>query len=208
MSKALLLVDIQNDFSPSGTLPVPDGDEIVPVINNILDQFDYVVATLDWHPENHGSFASQYTGKKPGDVVNLSGTEQILWPMHCVQNSEGAKFIPTLNTASINHIVHKGTHPDVDSYSGFYDNQKRHMTGLAKYLKSNAITDVYVVGLAADYCVKFTALDAVAAGFNTFVIKDATRGVNVQDGDVDAAFSVMENAGCKIIQSEELKGEK
>ncbi len=204
MSKALLLVDIQNDFSPTGALPVPHGDEIVPVINNLLDKFDFVIATLDWHPEDHGSFASQYPGKTPGEIVKLSGTDQILWPAHCVQNSKGAEFIPTLNKDVIDHVVHKGTHVEVDSYSGFYDNQKLHDTGLADYLKTNNITDVYVVGLATDYCVKFTALDAVESGFNTFVIRDATKGVDMNSGDVEAAFVVMQDAGCKVIESKEL----
>lgn len=204
MSKALLLVDVQNDFSPAGALPVPRGDEIVPVINSLLNKFDFVVATLDWHPKNHGSFASQYPGKNPGEIIKLSGADQILWPVHCVQNSEGAEFIPTLNKDAIDHVVCKGTHVEVDSYSGFYDNQKQHDTGLADYLKTNNITDVYVVGLATDYCVKFTAIDAVESGFNTFVIRDATKGVDMNSGDVEAAFSAMQDAGCKVIESKEL----
>lgn len=204
MSKALLLVDVQNDFSPTGALPVPHGDEIVPVINSLLDKFDCVVATLDWHPENHGSFATQYPGKNPGDIIKLSGIDQILWPAHCVQDSNGAQFIPTLNKDAIDYIVHKGTHAEVDSYSGFYDNQKQYATGLADYLKAQSITDVYVVGLATDYCVKFTVLDAIESGFNTFVISDATKGVDMNPGDVESAFSVMQNTGCKIIASEEV----
>jgi len=202
---ALLLVDIQNDFSPSGSLPVPYGDEIVPVVNELLHRFDHIVATLDWHPEHHGSFATEYEGKVPGEIIELAGIKQILWPKHCIQGSNGAQFISTLNQQAIHHIIRKGMDVDVDSYSGFYDNQKKHNTGLADYFRTQKITDVYIVGLAMDYCVKFTALDSIELGFSTYVIRDATRGVNLCEGDVEVAFALLKNAGCKIIDSHEIR---
>ncbi|RQW63501.1 bifunctional nicotinamidase/pyrazinamidase [Vibrio viridaestus] len=204
MKTALLLVDIQNDFSPSGALPVPQGDKIVPVVNKLLDRFDLVVAMLDWHPENHGSFVTQHKGKEPGELVELAGIPQIVWPVHCVQESDGAKFIESLQTNKIDHVVHKGTHVDVDSYSGFFDNQKINDTGLAEHLRSQGIDKVYVTGLATDYCVKFTALDAVELGFETYVITDATKGVNMSPGDVEAALQVMAGAGCTLVTSQQL----
>ncbi len=205
MSKALLLVDVQIDFSPSGALPVAEGDQIVPVINRLMPNFEHVIATKDWHPVGHASFAS--TNNMPvGEIINLNGIPQVMWPEHCVQNTLGAEFIPGLNVDAITHIVHKGTNIDIDSYSGFFDNQRLQATGLEEYLNSKGITDVYLVGLATDYCVKFTALDALSLGFNTFVIQDACRGVEMAEGDVKSALMQIKQAGCKLVVSSELVG--
>ncbi|WP_038180236.1 bifunctional nicotinamidase/pyrazinamidase [Vibrio rhizosphaerae] len=200
MTKALILVDVQNDFAPSGALPVPQGDEIIPIINQLLPCFDHVIATQDWHPQGHSSFASEHN-KTPGECIELGGVTQVMWPDHCVQGTDGAAFIPGLNTGAIDYIVQKGTNPNVDSYSGFFDNQRIQATGLEDYLRQNGLTDVYIVGLATDYCVKFTALDAVELGFNTWVIQDACRGVDMTPGDVENALSEMQSAGCTFIQS-------
>lgn len=200
MSKALILVDVQNDFSPDGALPVPDGDAIVPVINLLMPHFDHVIATKDWHPEGHASFASTQ-GKQPGEKIQLSGIEQILWPDHCVQETYGSEFITGLNLDAIERVIYKGTHPDIDSYSGFFDNQHDQSTGLADYLQKIGVTELYITGLATDYCVKFTALDALSLGFKTWVIQDACRGVNLIDGDVEAAWSAMQEAGCQLTVS-------
>ena len=192
--KALILVDIQNDFCPGGALPVKEGDKIVPMVNKLQEKFDLIVATQDWHPKDHKSFASNH-GKKPGEVIDLNGLEQILWPDHCVQGSMGAEFVPGLRTEKIARIFQKGTDPEIDSYSGFYDNGHRKATGLGDYLKTKGVTEVYVVGLATDYCVKYTALDAVQVGFRTHVIKEATRGVNLKKGDVDRALEELKSHG-------------
>jgi len=197
MSKALILVDVQNDFSPSGALPVAEGDAIVPVINRLIPHFEYVIATKDWHPAGHASFAST-NDKQVGDVISLNGVSQVMWPDHCVQESNGAEFIPGLDVNAITHVVYKGTNPEIDSYSGFFDNQRLQATGLADYLAEKGITEVVLVGLATDYCVKFTALDAVSLGLKTTVIKDACRGVNMNEGDVDKAWQEMQQAGCLI----------
>lgn len=203
MLKTLILVDVQNDFSPSGSLPVPEGDAIIPVINQLLPLFDHVVATKDWHPSGHASFASSHE-KNVGEVIDLHGTPQIMWPDHCVQNTRGADFITGLNTQIIDHIIYKGTNPEIDSYSGFFDNERKQSTGLELYLKENGLRDIYIVGLATDYCVKFTALDAASLGFNTWVIQDGCRGVNMNEGDVDKAYAEMKQAGCHIISAADL----
>jgi len=199
--KALLLIDLQNDFMPGGALAVAEGDRVVPIANKLMPRFDVVVATQDWHPANHCSFASQHAGKTPGDVVELDGIAQVLWPDHCVQGSHGAEFHPGLNQSEIDNVVHKGTNPAVDSYSGFYDNQRRRATGLADYLHQRGVTEVYIMGLATDYCVKFTALDAAQVGFKTWLIQDGCRGVNLKAGDVDAAVNEMKAASVQITNS-------
>ncbi|CDF81269.1 nicotinamidase [Formosa agariphila KMM 3901] len=176
--KALILVDIQNDFLPGGTLAVSNGDEIIPLVNNLQSKFDLVVASQDWHPENHASFASNHDNKNVFDVIQLDGQDQVLWPNHCVQGTIGAAFSSDLNTAAVAAIFRKGMHKNVDSYSAFFDNNNSQHTGLESYLKSMNITDVYVCGLAADYCVYFTAKDAQSLGFNTFYITDATRFIS------------------------------
>jgi nicotinamidase/pyrazinamidase len=199
MKEALLLVDIQKDFLPGGALAVPDGDAIIPVANELIPQFNLVLACKDWHPHDHGSFASRYPGKKPGDVIMLSGLEQILWPDHCVIDTPGAEFAPGLDTNGIHKIFLKGTDPAIDSYSAFFDNGHRKDTGLGSYLKEKAVENVYIVGLATDYCVKFTALDAQELGFKTTVIKQGVRAVELNPGDCNKAFQDMSKKGVEII---------
>lgn len=202
--KALILVDIQNDFCPGGALEVPKGDEVVPIANQLAAVFDLVVATQDWHPGDHGSFAAQYPFQKPGNVIDLDGLEQILWPIHCVQGSYGAQFVKDLDLNPVEAIFRKGTDAKIDSYSGFFDNGKRKATGMGGYLKAKGVEEVYVMGLAADYCVKFTALDAVELGFKTHLIQDGTRGVNLQAGDTEKAFQELQEKGVVLCSSDEL----
>jgi len=204
--KALLMVDLQNDFIPGGALPVPDGDAVIPVANRMQIYFNLVVATQDWHPENHGSFAANHTGRKPGDVIDLNGLQQILWPVHCVENTLGAAFVHGLDTAGIDRVFRKGTDRGIDSYSGFFDNGHLKNTGMRDYLKEKGTTDVYILGLATDYCVKYTALDAVQLGFNTFIIEDACRGVELQPGDVSQALEDMKQLGVTILKSDDFEG--
>jgi nicotinamidase/pyrazinamidase len=199
--RALILVDIQNDFCPGGALEVPRGDEVVPVANRVQERFDLVVATQDWHPRGHGSFASSHPGRRPGEVIDLHGLPQVLWPDHCVQGSRGAEFHPELATERVAAIFRKGMDPAIDSYSGFFDNGHRKATGLAGFLREHGAKQVHVLGLAADYCVKFTALDARRAGFETFLLVDGTRGVELRAGDVDRAIAEMRDAGVQIVES-------
>lgn len=201
---ALIIVDVQNDFIPGGALAVNDGDQVVPVINSLQRKFETVIATQDFHPANHGSFAANHPGKTPGEFIDLNGLNQILWPVHCVQGSMGAEFHKDFNREDWVAIFQKGMNPDVDSYSGFYDNARRGDTGLGDFLKEKGIKTVFVAGLALDYCVKFTALDAVSLGFETYLIADATRAVNLQPTDGELAIREMESAGVKIIKSNEL----
>jgi nicotinamidase/pyrazinamidase len=202
--KALIIVDLQNDFLPGGALPVPHGDEVIPLANELQRQFDLVVATKDWHPPDHGSFAANHPGKKTGDRIILDGIEQILWPVHCVQNTHGAEFAPSFDTSRIAHVFHKGIEPLIDSYSTFFDNAHRRHTGLAHYLKERSIEDIYLLGLALDYCVKYSALDARQLKLNTHVILDGCRGIDLEPGDVDRALDEMERAGARILKSSDL----
>lgn len=172
--KALIIIDVQNDFMPGGPLAVPGGDRIVPVINNIQSKFDLVIATQDWHPVAHKSFASNHSGKKPFDVIDLNGILQTLWPDHCVQGSDGAAFHRELNTDKFSAIFRKGMDPEVDSYSGFYDNNHKLATGLAGYLKEKGATELYFCGLAADICVYYSILDSILEGFSSVLIEDAS----------------------------------
>ena len=203
---ALILVDLQNDFIPDGALPVPEGKAVIPLANSMQKLFELVVTTQDWHPADHGSFAVNHPGKKPGDVIDLNGLEQVLWPVHCVQNTHGAAFVDELDTHLIDRNFQKGTDPCVDSYSGFFDNGHRKNTGLSDYLKGKGITDVYILGLATDYCVKYTALDARQLGFNTFIIEDACRGVDLNPGDAAQAIKDMIQAGVMVVKSNEIQG--
>jgi nicotinamidase/pyrazinamidase len=179
--KALIIVDVQNDFVPGGSLPVPEGNTIVPLINKLQSRFELVVATQDWHPANHLSFASNHPGKKPFERVILGGLEQTLWPDHCVQGSQGACFVSELDERKIEAIFRKGTDPQIDSYSGFFDNGHKRATGLGDYLKGRGVGEVYVCGLAAEYCVLYTALDAISLGFQTYYIEDATCALSAPD---------------------------
>ena len=205
MKSALMLVDVQNDFCPGGSLPVAGGCDIFPVINALQARLDLVVATKDWHPKAHSSFAANH-GQQPGEVIMLDGLQQILWPAHCVQDSSGAEFVRGLDTSRVAEVFYKGVDPGIDSYSGFFDNGHKRATGLGDDLKGRGVTEVYVVGLATDYCVKWTALDAKQLGFQTSVILDACRGVNLKPGDVERAIEEMRAAGITLIQSTDVRG--
>lgn len=202
--KALILVDIQNDFLPTGNLPVPKGDEVVSIANTLMDVFDVVVATKDWHPNNHGSFASQHEGKNPFEIIDLHGLEQVLWPDHCIQESLGSEFATGLQSDKIQKIVYKGSNPEVDSYSGFADNGNRIQTEMHEYLQSQNVTDVFVCGLATDFCVQFTARDAKSRGYETFFVENASRGIS-EEG-VAAAKELMLQEGIHIVQSQDILG--
>ena len=203
--KALLLIDIQNDFIPGGSLAVTSADEIIPLVNQLQSFFDLVVATQDWHPSNHTSFASNHPGKEPFDQIVLNGLNQVLWPDHCVQGSHGAAFSSKLNMNRVETIFRKGTDRGIDSYSGFYDNGRRKSTALAEYLRAKQVAEVYIVGLAADYCVYYTAKDAIAEGFTTYIVEDAVRAISIE------GFKLAEEdfiaRGGRIIESDALKNE-
>lgn len=201
---ALIIVDLQNDFLPGGALPVPHGDEVIPVADEMQQKFELVLATQDWHPPDHGSFAANHPGKKPGDRIMLDGIEQILWPVHCVQNTRGAGFAPAFDTSRIAHVFHKGVEQNIDSYSTFFDNAHRRHTGLADYLKKRAIKDIYLMGLALDYCVKYSVLDARQLGLNTYVILDGCRGIELEPGDIGCALDEMKRAGAILLKSSDL----
>jgi len=207
--RALILVDVQNDFLPGGALGVPEGDAVVPVANRLMKAFPLVVATQDWHPADHGSFAANHPGRNVGELIDLSGLPQILWPTHCVQGTPGAELAPGLDRAGIHHVVRKGTDPAIDSYSGFFDNGHRKATGLADYLLAKGVNEVFVMGLATDYCVKFTALDALRRlGFTTCLVADGSRGVNLKPGDVADAVAEMEANKVRVVNSYELPWER
>jgi len=208
MSDALLLVDIQHDFMPGGALAVPQGDEVVPVANRLQPCFDLVVATQDWHPPGHGSFASQHPGRKPFDVIELNGLEQILWPDHCVQGTRGAELVPELDQSRIARVFRKGTDPGIDSYSGFFDNGHKQATGLGDYLRDRGVNTVYLVGLAEDVCVMYTALDARRLGFQVRVVREGTRPVNAQPGDAARAEQRMTEAGVAFVSAESIVAER
>lgn len=199
--RALILVDIQHDFLPGGALAVRDGDAVIAVANAVQPRFDLVVATQDWHPPDHQSFAVHHPGRSPGDVIDLDGLSQVLWPVHCVQHSHGAAFPDALDRSRWAAIFPKGTDPRVDSYSGFFDNGKRRATGLGAWLKASGVQDVVVMGLATDYCVKFTAIDAAELGFATTLLVDGCRGVELAPGDTDAALAAMRDAGVVLSDS-------
>lgn len=203
-TSALLIVDVQNDFLPGGSLAVNDGHQIIRVINELQKNFGHVIATQDFHPSDHGSFAANHPGKNPGEFIELAGLTQILWPVHCVQGTKGAEFRSELNQSQWEAVFQKGKNPEVDSYSGFFDNARRGDTGLGDYLKSRGINRVFVCGLALDYCVKFTALDAKSLGFQTILIADATRAVNLNPTDGEVAIAEMEKAGIGILKSKDL----
>ena len=181
MTKALIIVDMQNDFLPGGALAVAGGDEIIPEINRLSELYDLVVATQDWHPGNHGSFASQYQGAKPYDTGELAGMPQVLWPDHCVQGSFGAQLSGFLNQKHVEAVFRKGMDPEIDSYSAFFDNGRRKATGLKGYLLGRGVTQVHICGLAADFCVWFTAQDAISLGFDAVILQNAVRAINEQN---------------------------
>ncbi len=196
----LLVVDVQNDFCPGGALGVPEGDAVVPVINRIQPGFAHVVLTQDWHPPGHQSFASTHPGHAPFETVEAAYGPQTLWPDHCVQGTPGAAFHPDLETTKAEMIVRKGTRAEIDSYSAFYENDHTTATGLAGYLRERDVTRVFICGLATDYCVHFSALDAARAGFEAVVIEDACRGIDLE-GSLAAANQAMAEAGVAFIAS-------
>ena len=197
--KALVLVDIQNDFLPGGALAVPHGHEVIPVANEQQDHFDLIVATQDWHPPDHCSFASNHAGKRIGDSVRVNGVPQVLWPNHCVQETPGADFAASLKRECWARVFQKGIDREIDSYSGFFDNGRLKDTGLGSYFRQQGVDSVFVMGLATDYCVKFTALDAVSLGFRTHLILAGCRGVNLQPNDAQRALEEMTAAGVIVI---------
>lgn len=178
---ALIIVDIQYDFLPGGSLAVPDGDIIIPIINKIQTQFDLIAITQDWHPANHKSFASSHKNKKPFDIIKLNGNDQILWPSHCVQDSAGSAISKQLDTQRASVIIRKGMNPEIDSYSSFFDNEKLNSTGLAGFLIEKGVDKVSICGLAADFCVYYSAMDALDLGFEVEIITDATKAIDTNE---------------------------
>ena len=201
---ALILVDQQYDFMPGGALAVAGGDLVVPVANDLMPHFDLVVATQDWHPADHLSFASQQARKEVGEVMQLAGQEQVLWPDHCIAESQGADLHAGLKMAGIDRVVRKGTDRRIDSYSGFFDNGHQKATGLGEFLAQQGVAEVYVMGLATDYCVKFTALDALSLGLKTTLIIDGCRGVELHKGDIQTALDELRSAGVQFTTSQEI----
>lgn len=202
--KALILVDLQNDFMPGGAMPVPHGHDVIPLANRLQGRFKFVVATQEWRPVLHRSFAENYEDRKPGDVVVVRKQARTLLPLFCVQNSRGAKLAPGLMLNRVNKVVRKGTDPEVDSYSGFFDQDHMNATGLSDYLRDKRVTEVFILGLPTESTVKQTALDAVALGYKTRVIEDACRGLERKPGDVAKALAEMKEAGVLIVSSKEI----
>ena len=184
-SDVLLVVDVQNDFCPGGNLPVPEGDKVVPAINALARRFHHVVATQDWHPAGHHSFASSHAGRKPYDTIEVAYGPQILWPDHCVQGTDGAEFRSDLALSNLELVIRKGFRPHIDSYSAFHENDRKTPTGLAGYLRERGLKRVFVAGLALDFCVRYSAEDARRQGFDVVAIEDACRGIDVE-GSVQA----------------------
>jgi nicotinamidase/pyrazinamidase len=201
--KALLIVDVQNDFCPGGALAVPEGNSIIPVINTLSQTFDNVIQTQDWHPKEHSSFASSHANKEPYSTTEMPYGKQVLWPDHCVQGSEGAAFHPDLETIRTQLIIRKGFRKGIDSYSAFYENDQKTTTGLAGYLNEQGIKELYVTGLASDFCVKWSVLDGIGEGFDVYVIEDAVKGIDIE-GSVKQAWKEMTDAGAKKISSKDL----
>ena len=201
--RALLLIDLQYDFMPGGALAVPDGDAVVLVANRLLDRFSFVAASQDWHPADHQSFARQHPGRKPLETIDLDGVQQTLWPDHCVQGTRGAELHEELRTGSIDRVIRKGTDPRVDSYSAFFDNARKHKTDLDSVLREQGVEEVVLLWLATDYCVVFSALDAVELGYKTVVVRDGCRAIDQPAGGEAAAWDKMRRAGAVIVNSEE-----
>lgn len=197
--KALILVDLQNDFCRGGSLEVPDGDAVIQVANQLQPKFDLVIATKDWHPQDHTSFASNHPGTKIGEMIMLDNMSQVMWPDHCVQETKGSDFHPQLDVSRINKIIYKGTDKNIDSYSAFYDNAHQRATGLAEYLQNENVNEIYIMGLATDYCVKFSCLDAELLGFDVHIIEEGCRGVELNPGDIESAMNEMRSVGVKIV---------
>lgn len=197
MKEALIIIDIQNDFTAGGSLEVPEANEIIPAVNALQNHFEHIVATQDWHPAGHGSFASSHEDRQPFDIIDLHGLEQVLWPDHCVQESPGAEFHPELETGRIQAIFRKGMDPAIDSYSGFYDNGRRRSTGLSNFLKGLDISHLHFCGLAADYCVYYSIKDALREGFRCTLYKEFTKAVD--PGKLDTIEKELRSQGVEII---------
>jgi nicotinamidase/pyrazinamidase len=204
MKSALIVVDMQKDFMPGGALSVPSGDEIIPLINKLMTMFPLVVATKDFHPKRHVSFASSHPGRKIGDKVMVMGKEQELWPEHCVQGSPGAEYDQKIDRTYIHHFIEKGTNKDIDSYSTFFDNAHNLSTGLGEFLQKEGVKKVFLCGVATEYCVLYSSLDALKLRFEVFVILDACKGINVNAGDVDKAVQKMKDAGVCLTTTNEV----
>lgn len=199
--RALILVDLQYDFCPGGALAVPRGDEVIAVAKRLMPRFETVVATQDWHPSEHASFAANHPGASPGQVIQVDGLSQVLWPVHCVQGTRGAELHEGIDRSRLSAVFHKGTDPRIDSYSGFFDNGHRKATGLGDWLEQRGVRQLYVLGLATDYCVKATVLDALELKYDVWVIEDGCRAVDLAPGDGERALSVMRGHGATVIDS-------
>lgn len=202
--KALIIVDIQNDFCPNGALAVPNGDEVIKPTNKLLSRFDCIVQTQDWHPADHLSFASNHEEKEPFETTEMEYGEQVLWPDHCVQGTKGAEFHPELNSISSQLIVRKGFRKHIDSYSAFFENDQETVTGLHGYLQARDVDEVFITGLALDFCVKWTALDARKLDYKVNLVEDAVKGIDM-DGTVDEAYKEMKEAGVRFVQSKDIR---
>ncbi|PYQ12780.1 MAG: bifunctional nicotinamidase/pyrazinamidase [Acidobacteria bacterium] len=204
-SDTLLAIDVQNDFCPGGALAVPRGDEVVPVMNRLARRFRHVALTQDWHPRGHVSFASSHPGRAPYERIQVAYGEQVLWPDHCVPGTPGAELHPGLDTLAADLIVRKGNDPRIDSYSAFYENDHRTSTGLAGYLRERGGRRLFLAGLATDFCVQYSALDARREGFDVFVVEDGVRGIDL-DGSLAAAWTRMAAAGVRRVRERDLEG--
>lgn len=202
--KALLLIDFQNDFCPGGALAVPEGDEAVAAANRLIPVFDTVILTQDWHPAGHHSFASSYEDKEPYSTTELPYGTQVLWPDHCIQGTKGAEFHPDLDSTKADVIIRKGFRKEIDSYSAFYENDQTTRTGLAGYLRERGIKDLYVAGLATDFCVRWSVVDGIKEGFDMHVIEDAVRGIDLNDS-VNEAWKQMKDHGARITRSDQIE---
>jgi nicotinamidase/pyrazinamidase len=203
---AIILVDLQNDFLPCGAMAVPQGDAVIPLANQLQGSFKVVAATQDWHPSNHKSFAASHAGRQPGDILKLKAGPQPLWPTHCVQHTRGAELAPGLLLTRVNRVFKRGTDPEVAGHSGFFDQGQLHPTGLHTFLREKKVTAAYVMGLSADSCLKFTLLDAVELGFQTFLIEDACRGLSLGIEEPDPLLEELRQAGVSLVQSRDLLG--
>ncbi|MCH2449453.1 MAG: bifunctional nicotinamidase/pyrazinamidase [Gracilimonas sp.] len=203
--KALLIVDVQNDFCPGGALAVPGGDEVIEPINNLMDDFDCVVQAQDWHPEDHRSFASNHSNKEPFGTIEMEYGEQVLWPDHCVQGTRGAEFHPDLRTKPSQLVLRKGFRKGIDSYSAFFENDHHTVTGLHGYFQARGVIELFVTGLATDFCVKWTVLDALNLGYKVTLVEDAVRGINM-DGSVKSALKEMKDAGVTLKNANQISG--
>jgi len=200
---ALLIVDVQNDFCPGGALGVPEGDKIVPIVNQLTKEFEVVILTQDWHPAGHSSFASTHAGEEPYDTIEMPYGQQVLWPDHCVQDTAGSEFHPNLQTNRSQLIIRKGFRKDIDSYSAFFENDDTTSTGLKGYLQDRGVDSLYVVGLATDFCVKWSVLDGMQEGFEMYVVEDAVAGIDL-DNSVEKAWSDMLEGGANKVTSQQL----